>query len=436
MEKQNNYSGKRILAENYEVSNDTWETMLNNNDLIIGTSGAGKTTGYVIPNIERKYGSMIVTDTKGNLERKLRPQLEAAGYQVELLDFINMKDSITYNPLAFIRKDEDGRASERDINSLANALMFVRDERDPFWHESAITVLTCLIAYVMETQAPKDQNLCSVAELYMIAAKRQKEFERMVLDLSLQDPDSYAVREYFMFAQTETAERTYASIMAFVAKVIEIYNARDIRRIISGEQKFRFADLGRRRMVLFVNVSDTDRAFDRLVSTFYTQALQQLVLEADSNEDSRLRVPVRLYMDDFATNCKISDFDKIVSVIRSREISVSVILQSLSQLDGLYGPDVAKTIQNQFDHMLYLAGQDERTINQVARLAGKTPDTVLRMPLDGVYLYERGKGAKLMKRYNPFKKAPETEKTFPARNGGEVSASQGYDDLFDGEFPF
>lgn len=405
---------KRILAENFEISNDTWKTRLNNNDIIIGTSGAGKTTGYVIPNIERKTGSMIVTDTKGNLERKLRPQLEADGYEVVLLDFINMKDSIIYNPLAFIRRDEDGHASERDIISLANTLMFVRDDTDPFWHESAKSVVACLIAYVMEALPEKEQNICSVTDLFAAVTQDRAYFEQLMLERRMNDSESFAVREYKSFNCASDAEKCYASIMAFVGKALEIYNARDIRRIIGGEQKFRFAELGRRKMVLFVNVSDTDRAFDNLVSIFYMQALQQLAMEADANEDSRLKVPVRMYMDDFATNCKISDFDKIVSVIRSREICVSVILQSLSQLQHLYGEYAAETILNQFDHLIYLAGQDATTINHVARLAGKTPDTVLRMPLDCAYVYERGSGARLMRRYDPFRKTDKAAETLPA----------------------
>lgn len=411
MDKQK--SEKRILAENYEVSNDTWKTRLNNNDIIIGTSGAGKTSGYVIPNIERKSGSMVITDTKGNLEKKLRPQLEEDGYEVVLLDFINMKDSIVYNPLAFIRRDEDGRASERDIFSLANALMFIRDDRDPFWHESARSVLACLIACVMESLPEKEQNLCSVSELFSAVTQDRAYFGQLMLDLYMNDKESFAVREYKSFNCASDAEKCYASIMAFAGKALEVYNARDIRRIIGGEQEFRFAELGRRKMALFVNVSDTDRAFDNLVSIFYTQALQQLVAEADANEDSRLKVPVRMYMDDFATNCRIADFDKIVSVIRSREISVSVILQSLSQLRELYGVYAAETILNQFDHLIYLAGQDETTIDHVARLAGKTPDTVLRMPLDCAYVYERGSGAKLMKRYDPFRQTGAVSEALP-----------------------
>ncbi len=401
---------RRILAKDYEVSGNTHQTKLNNNDLIVGTSGAGKTTGYVIPNIERCDGSMIVTDTKGNLERKLRPKLEAAGYQVMLLDLVDMKNSITYNPLAFIRKDEDGHASQRDILSIANTLMLKLYDRDPFWPESAKAVLACLISYVMETQPVEEQNLCSVIEMYTLAAQQQDLFEMLMLERFLQDRESFAVREFQTFGQTATSEKTYASIMAFVAKAIEAFNSRDVRRVVTGEQKFRFADMGRRKIALFVNVSDTDRTFDDLLSIFYEQALQQLVKEADSNEDSRLKVPVCMYMDDFATNCIVKDFDKIVSVIRSREISVSVILQSLTQLDSLYGGFAADTIVNQFDHLLYLGGQDERTIRHIARLANKPEDTVLHMQLDEVYVYERGRGAKLMKRYDPFSMASSDQK--------------------------
>ena len=143
-------------------------------------------------------------------------------------------------------------------------------------------------------------------------------------------------------------------------------------------------------MALFVNVSDMDRSFDRLVNVFYTQAIQQLCREADRNPDGRLKVPVRIILDDFATNVVIPDFDKIILVIRSRELSVSVILQSISQLETLYTPAQAMTILNGCDHMLYLGGQDVDTADYISIKANKPIENILNMGLGDAYLFERG----------------------------------------------
>jgi type IV secretion system protein VirD4 len=166
-------------------------------------------------------------------------------------------------------------------------------------------------------------------------------------------------------------------------------------------ERIDFKSLGREKTVVFLAVSDTDRAMDGLVSVFYTQALQVLCGSADRDyPDHRLPVPVRFILDDFATNVRIPDFDKIISVIRSREISVSVILQSISQLSSIYGQEAAMTIINNCDNCLYLGGQDVETARYIAVKANKTADTILNMPLDRAYLFTRGTRPKLVEKYD------------------------------------
>lgn len=154
--------------------------------------------------------------------------------------------------------------------------------------------------------------------------------------------------------------------------------------------------------MLFLNVSDTDRTFDHLVNVFYTQALQLLCSEADAAPDGRLKVPVRIIMDDFAASARIPDFDKVISVIRSREISVSLILQSMTQLESMYSHAEATTIVNNCDHLIYLGSQDLETAQFIGCRAYKTPESVLCMPRDKAILMTNGEKAVFVDKIKPY----------------------------------
>ena len=171
--------------------------------------------------------------------------------------------------------------------------------------------------------------------------------------------------------------------------------------MITNTDKIDIKAIGREKTALFLNISDTDRSMDRLVNVFYTQALQMLCEEAESRPECRLAVPVRFIMDDFATNADIPDFDKMVSVIRSRQISVSIMLQSITQLDGIYGPDKAGTIINNCDIMLYLGGQDIKTAEIVSIKANVPLNSILDMSTKDAWLFTRGEPGKKVKKYNP-----------------------------------
>lgn len=392
--------GTRILAKDITISNDTWKTGLNNNDLIIGTSGSGKTGGYVIPNIENLTGSLVVSDTKGNLARNYTKFLKDRGYEVYTLDFVNPMKSCGYNPLRCIRHYQDGSYCEQDVLTLANTMMPVLDTKEPFWEKAAAGYIAFLIAYVLEVLPPDEQNMISVCKLHrtMMKSKGKPSF----ILWADEGYDSFAVKKYEEFSGSRDADRMWASINEFATRALELFDFRETRHIFESKNCINIRNLGRRKTVLFLNSSDTDRTFDNLVNVFYTQALQNLCTEADHNEDSRLKVPVRIIMDDFATSTRIPDFDKIISVIRSREISVSLIIQSLTQLASLYDPAVATTIINNCDHLLYLGGQDKATAEFISYRALKTPESVMCMPRDKVYLLTNGERAKLVDKIKPY----------------------------------
>ena len=396
----NNKYGTRVLASNISITNDTRVSGCNNNDLIIGSSGCGKTGGYVIPNIQNITGSMIVSDTKGQLERRFKEDLINKGYDVYTIDLVNMSNSCSFNPMQYIRQYDDGTYYEKDILSLAKLLTPSMSYKDPFWDKAATSYIAFLLSYCLEAEPEEDHTLIHVADLH-------RNYCQDLGDLSFaywveNNRDSYAAKKYFEFLAIKSADKTLSSILAFANVFLEPFGFKESQSLFSSENAFDLKVLGRKKSVLFLNVSDTDRAFDNIANILYSQALQVLCQEADSRPNGRLDVPVRIIMDDFAAGSTIPDFDKVISVIRSRDISVSIILQSLSQLESLYNKSTSLTIINNCDHILYMGSQDLDTADFISSRAYKTPETILTMPRDTMCLLTAGEKAIFTKKIAPY----------------------------------
>ena len=386
----------RILAQNALMENDTWRTGLNNNDLIIGPSGAGKTRSYVKPNLMQCNESFIVSDTKGSLIQEVGPLLRRNGYRVLNIDLTDPEHSCGYNPLDFIRYDHKNECYlEKDIMSVAHMIIPVQCTKDPFWEQSAQMYIACMIGYVLECLPPEEHSLEYVRRLFEELRTSQEGevtvFDQLLQELEAENPNSFAVLKYRMFDTARTVKNTFECIRMFIAEHLSSFTGKDMEHMYRRSERIDFRTLGREKTAVFLTVSDTDRSMDAMASLLYTQALQALCNSADKDyPDHRLPVPVRLILDDFATNVVIPDFDKTISVIRSREIYVSVILQSLSQLNGIYGRDRAMTIVNNCDNCLYLGGQDVDTARYIALKVNKTEDSILNLPLGEAYLFTRG----------------------------------------------
>ena len=390
----------RFLAENIIVSNDTRVTGLNNNDLIIGSSGSGKTGGYVIPNIQNISGSLVVTDTKGRLSKMFTEALQRKGYKVCTIDFVNPMNSCGYNPLMSIRRKADGRYREQDILSTAAAIMPQLDKEEPFWEKAAAGYIAFLISFCLEACEEQDRNLKTVCELHHVfmGQNGQLSFIRWAKD----NPDTFAAKKFKEISAAKNADKMWSCIMEFANRALEPFEFDEADSIFANPRCFDINSLGSEKTVLFLNISDTDRTYDQLINMFYTQALQTLCAQADENPDGRLDVPVRIIMDDFAAGTRIPNFDKIISVIRSREISVSLILQSMTQLESMYNEAEASTIINNCDHILYLGTQDIKTAEFVSYRAFKTPESVLCMPIDKAILITKGEKAAFVNKIVPY----------------------------------
>ena len=395
-----NYHGSHILTNDYSAETDTWVSGLNNNVLIYGPSGAGKTRHYVKPNLLTSHESMVISDTKGVLYEQIGPRLRDQGYVVENINFTDLTAGIGYNPMDYIRFDSaKGHYSEKDILTLSRCLVDSWSGKDPYWDHAARQYGSCLISYVLESLPREEHTLEAVVKL--IDKIGTPDFNILMEELEAFNPGCSAVMKYKSFRNNFKADKMDASIKGILSTNLETLVFDEALALYNKKGRFDFRMLGKQKTALFLTVSDTDRSMDKLANAFMTQAIQILCRSADEEyPEHMLPVPVRFYLDDFATNLYIPDFDKIISVIRSREISVSIILQSITQLDTLYGQPAARTILNNCDRQLYLGGQDPDTAEYISLRVNKPLSSILSMPLTDAYLLIRGEKPRLSQKYD------------------------------------
>ena len=466
--------GELILANGRSYSMDCFSTQRNNNVLIVGASGTGKTRSIVTPNILQATGSYVISDPKGNLYTKYAGYLRKKGYDVKKIDFIHPEKSETYNFFRYIH-------SERDIIKAAHMLVYGNNNdqprgNDPFWDQATELYLSALISYLYEFRPESEQNLASIGKLIKAteinenSAAEKGPMDRIMEAVKRRNPDSFCVKQYdkFRVAAGKTLKSILISTSALLAAIdtpeveimmggkakepeekIEVdltkfqydiefdYKAEemdemepeegsedepdDISKILNEikndyekekakemieeqrileESMFNFVNtdidsidlggIGNKKTAVFVIVSDNDRSMDMLANLFFTQAMNELCLYADYKcENSRLPIPVRFILDDFATNVIIGDFPRIISSVRSRGISLMLCIQAEAQLEHAYGND-GRTIIGNCDNYVYMGGNDIETAYNVARRADVAEHRVLNMPVGVNWIFRRG----------------------------------------------
>ena len=361
----------------------------NLNTILFGGTGSGKTTGYVCPNLNHPSGSFVVSDTKGILYNKYRQSLANKGYDVILIDLVNTGNSFGYNPLSYIRRHRDGSIMESDIKKLATLIVPISAPDDPFWSQSATRVISMYIGFVMEAMPPEKQNMNEVLKFHR--AYTAGIASDILEDFIFEHRDSYTARKYAMLSGMDKMEKTQRCIYEFVNESLDPFDCEEFASIFAAETPVNIHQLGIKKTALFINSSDHDRSYHVLSSIINSQILQTLIDDADKNHNGELELPVTLYLDDFAAAAKIPDFDMTISIIRSRNISVSIMLQSLSQLTHMYGKDSATTIINNCDTILYLGGgHDLETAEFISSHINVTPHSVLNLPRDKAILITSG----------------------------------------------
>ena len=344
----------------------------NKNVLVIGGSGSGKTRFFVKPNLMQMHSSYVVTDPKGDILTDCGRLLQQkGGYQIKVLNTINFKKSMRYNPFAYLR-------SEKDILKLVNTIIVNtkgdgEKSAEDFWVKSERLLYSALIGYIWYEAPEEEKNFTTLLDMINASEAREDDAEyQSPVDLMFErleekDPEHFAVRQYKKFLLS--AGKTRSSILISCGARLAPFDIRELRELMETDE-MELDTLGDRKTALFVIISDTDDTFSFVVSILYTQLFNLLCDKADDVYGGRLPVHVRCLLDEFANIGQIPRFERLIATMRSREISASIILQSQSQLKAIY-KDSADTIVGNCDTTLFLGGKEKTTLKEVSEILGK-----------------------------------------------------------------
>lgn len=343
----------------------------NKNVMVIGGSGSGKTRFFVKPNLMQMHSSYVVTDPKGTLVLECGKMLERNGYEIKILNTINFKKSMRYNPFAYLKSEKDILKLVQTI--IANTKGEGEKSTEDFWVKAEKLYYTALIGYIWYEAPKEEQNFTTL--LAMIDASEVREEDEnfknavdyMFEALEKEKPNHFAVKQYkkYKLAAGKTAKSILISCGARLAP-FDIQELRDLMR----EDELELDTLGEKKTALFVIISDTDDTFNFVVSIMYSQLFNLLCDKADDEYGGRLPIHVRCLLDEFANIGLIPKFEKLIATIRSREISACIILQAQSQLKSIY-KDNADTIVGNCDSTLFLGGKERTTLKELSESLGK-----------------------------------------------------------------
>ena len=369
-------SENKLMTQNVSIGINAKKHRRNLNTLVCGGSGAGKTRFYCKPNLMQANTSFVILDPKGEIVRDVGKLLEAKGYEIKVLDLISMEKSHCYNPFVYLQNDND---IQRLVTNLFKSTTPKGSQsNDPFWDTAASMLLLALVFYLHYEAPPDEQNFAMVMEMLRAGAIEDEDDNRpspldcLFDELADDNPDHIAIKYYRSYHSGSA--KTLKSIQITLAARLEKFNLESLAALTSTDE-LELGTLGEKKTALFALIPDNDTSFNFLVSILYTQLFQQLFYSADHIHGGSLPIPVRFLMDEFANVSLPDDFDKILSVMRSRSVSVSIILQNLAQLKALFEKQWESIVGN-CDEFLYLGGNEQSTHKYVSELLGKaTIDT-------------------------------------------------------------
>ena len=342
----------------------------NKNVLVVGGSGSGKTRFWLKPNLLQCHSSYVVTDPKGSIVVECGNALLKNGYRLKILNTINFKKSMHYNPFAYVH-------SEKDILKLVTTLMTnTKGEGsggDPFWEKSERLLLTALIAYLHYEAPVEEQNFATLLEMLntMQVLEDDEEYQNPVdllfEELGKKKPNSFAVRQYKLYKLA--AGKTAKSILISCGARLAPFDIQELRNLTMYDE-LALDTLGDKKTALFLIMSDTDSTFNFLISMVYTQLFNLLCDKADDVYGGKLPIHVRCLIDECANIGQIPNLEKLVATIRSREISACLVLQARSQLKAIY-KDNADTIIGNMDSQIFLGGSEPTTLKDLSEMLGK-----------------------------------------------------------------
>lgn len=390
-----------ILGHGQIYSGDCSQTQLNNNELIVGASGAGKSLSFVEPTLlNTSNSSLIITLSKRELVKKYTSFLEDRGYAVYDLNLANPERSdVSYDPLRLVK-------SYSDIKHLSNAVVMADPQKaksnaDPYWDKGGASLFSALTAMVMMTKSRP--TLADVLDLLdeleiddrggVIKTNLDDRFER----IKRTDPNCFAVTNWRTFKQLPI--KTASCIFSALNATVDDMFTPELRKMMRISRTLDFEKLAARKTVLFVTTSAVNPALHRFVNMFYAQAFKKLFEFAEEQPGGVLPIPVRVLCDDFAVGSKILNFPEQISIFRAKRISVMLLLQSESQLESMYGENDATTIINNCDTYVYLGGMDLKTCRSISARLNKPLEDVLYMPIGREFVFRRGQKPVICERY-------------------------------------
>ena len=369
-------SENKLMTQNVRIGLNAKKHRRNLNTLVCGGSGAGKTRFYCKPNLMQCNTSFVILDPKGEILRDTGRLLEKKGYEVRVLDLISMEKSHCYNPFVYLQSDND--VQKLVTNLFKSTTPKGSQSNDPFWDMAASMLLLALVFYLHYEAPPEEQNFAMVMEMLRAASIEDEEdtrpspLDELFSELEFQNPEHIALKYYHSYHAGSA--KTLKSIQITLAARLEKFNLESLASLTITDE-LDLPSMGEKKVALFALIPDNDSSFNFLVSILYTQLFQQLFFAADHIHGGSLPMPVHFLMDEFANVSLPDDFDKILSVMRSRGVSVSIILQNLAQLKALFEKQWESIVGN-CDEFLYLGGNEQSTHKYVSELLGKeTIDT-------------------------------------------------------------
>lgn len=366
----------KILTQNTAIGLDGRAHRRNLNVLVCGGSGSGKTRFYAKPNIMQANTSFIILDPKGELLRDTGHLLERQGYDIKVLDLINMEKSDCYNPFKYIHGDND--IQRLVTNIFKNTTPKGSQSNDPFWDQAASMLLKALVSFLHYEAPPEEQNFSMVLDLIRQGEVSEEQtdlispLDELFERLETQKPDHIALKYYRSYHSGSA--KTLKSIQITLLARLEKFNLSSLAALTATDE-MELDKIGDKKTAVFALIPENDTSFNFVVGMLYTQLFQQLYYQADFVHGGRLPVHVHFVMDEFANIALPDDFDKLLATMRSREISVSIIIQNMAQLKALFEKQLESIVGN-CDEFLYLGGNEQSTHKYVSELLGKeTIDT-------------------------------------------------------------
>lgn len=389
-------------GESCVFSTDCNETGLNNNVLVVGGSGSGKTMSIAEPFLLETFRrSIITTVTKRRIVNKYSPLLRSRGYDVWDLDFVHPeRGNVAYDPLDYI-------GSYPDITFVARSIVMANPKKehsnaDPYWDEAATSLLAALISYVLMTKdnANFDDVLQMLDNMSFEESSGQirTNYDRKFEFLEEKDASNFAVSNWKSFRKLPI--KTASCVFGTLNTTVDSVFSPDLRSMFRMEKKVDFERLASKRTALFVTSSPVNPSLNCFINMFYGHAFKQLFEFGEEQPDGMLPIPVHLLADDFATGCPVPLFDQYISIFREKQISVTLLIQAESQLSSLYGSEAATTIINNSDTYVFMGSNDLATAQNISLRVNRPLEDVLHMKTGNQILFRRGSRPKIGKRYN------------------------------------